>query len=429
MIRKLLAFTGLAVSTLVVLSACASDAPDAPMQPESTQVTESTTVPTPTTPPEEAPPDTPVPQLTSIPPSTPLPQPTATALPAPTAVPTPTVIPTATPVPTATPIPNFPPVITNPGNKIYDQGETITNFNITVTDAEDTPTVRLSGLPPGLIYQPGQVVGTIPSYAEARDYSVTIFANDGSNPAVSTTFTITVMRAISSFEACDDEWFIDEIVGLSEERESSFSPRILKLYADKIQEVERTTKLLRCKAEAKLSQGGDVFLQYHYEIDRDGDAFIGYTVGDPVPPPGSTLNDAFALGEVMNGSDGTQIRVVKIAADAWALIYAENQFNDPPEEGNRFFMIRLEITNPSDALQSVDSSEYDFELIGNNRVVYTPFSEDCGLIPDQLNREIFPGGQVQGNVCFEIPEDERGLLLIHQPGYGAEDRRFLWITE
>ncbi len=107
----------------------------------------------------------------------------------------------------------------------------------------------------------------------------------------------------------------------------------------------------------------------------------------------------------------------------------KTNFNDPPAEGNRFFMVRVEVNNPSDALQSVDINTYDFELIGDNRVVYTQFNEDCGIIPDEIDREIFPGGRIEGNVCFEIPQEERGLILIHQPGYSAEDRRFLWITD
>ena len=71
---------------------------------------------------------------------------------------------------------------------------------------------------------------------------------------------------------------------------------------------------------------------------------------------------------------------------------------------------------------------YAFELIGERRLVYT-FTEGCGLIPDELRGEIFPGGQTEGNVCFEIPVTEGELLLIHQPGYTAEDRRFLWLTD
>ena len=48
---------------------------------------------------------------------------------------------------------NAPPVITDPGDKSYEQGETITSFGITVTDADgDTVSVTLSGLPSGLSY-------------------------------------------------------------------------------------------------------------------------------------------------------------------------------------------------------------------------------------------------------------------------------------
>ena len=432
--RRSISYIGVAVIVSVVLVACASDTPSIEPQQtsspnlEPTQVTELTSASTPTTDAADTAPPTQVSEPVDTPSSTSTPEPTAALPQAPTPVPTATPIPTPTTRPTPTPIPNTPPVITNPGNKSYDQGETITDFNITITDAEDTPAVRLSGLPPGLLYQLGRVVGTIPSYAEARDYTATIFANDGSNPAVSTTFTITVNRAIASSQTCSDDWLIDAIVNLSEERESSFSPRILKLYTDKIEEVERTTKLLRCKAEAKMSQGGEVFLTYHYEIDRDGDGFIGYSVGDPVPPPGSTLNDAYAVGTVMTGSDGTQIRAISITADAWPLVYAENRFNDPPEEGNRFFMVRVEVVNPSDALQSVDVDDFDFKLIGDNRVVYS-YSEGCGVIPDELDREIFPGGRAEGNVCFEVPETERGMILIHEPGYGTENRRFLILTD
>ena len=227
---------------------------------------------------------------------------------------------------------------------------------------------------------------------------------------------------------CDDETFIDEILNLSAERESTFSPRLLKLYSDKIEEVERTTKVLRCKAEAKLSAGGDSYITYYYEIDRDGDAFIGYSIGDPVPPPGAVLSDAFPIGGVLKGADGAEVRALQITADAWPLVLEENRFNDPPGQGNRFFMVRVEVVNPPDALQPIDISDSDFEIIGDNRVIYR-WTDGCGIIPDEIDREIFPGGRAEGNVCFEIPIAERGLILIYKPEYSEDSRRFLHITE
>ena len=88
---------------------------------------------------------------------------------------------------------NAAPAITNPGDKSYKQGEAITAFGITVTDADgDTPTVTVSGLPPGLSYASGQVQGTVSASAAAQAYAVTVSADDGVNAAVTDTFTITV---------------------------------------------------------------------------------------------------------------------------------------------------------------------------------------------------------------------------------------------
>ena len=87
-------------------------------------------------------------------------------------------------------------------------------------------------------------------------------------------------------------------------------------------------------------------------------------------------------------------------------------------------MISIEVFYPL-ASGSLRVSESDFSLIGENRVVYEPFDYTCGVIPNELDGEIYAGGRIQGNICFEIPEDEGALVLIHEPGYGIESRRFL----
>ena len=243
---------------------------------------------------------------------------------------------------------------------------------------------------------------------------------------------------------CEDERFIEGIVKLSEDSESPFQARILKLYEGS-EELERTESVLRCKAEAKLSNQTDSYIIYYVEIDRDGDQFIGYRSGDaitsptpgptttptatPTPrPPGYSLNNPVEAGGILQGSDGTEISVLEIIADARQQIAEENRFNDPPEEGNRFYMIRVDIVYPSGD-ESISVREADFRLIGDNRLIYAPFDQTCGLIPDELGGEIFGGGRIEGNICFEIPEDEGGLILIHEPGFGSESRRFLSLSE
>ena len=97
---------------------------------------------------------------------------------------------------TPEPEPNSPPVIVNPGSKSYEQGETISAFDITVSDADadDTVSVSVSGLPSGLAYDSdaGQVSGSVAADAAVKDYTATITANDGVNDAVTDTFTVTV---------------------------------------------------------------------------------------------------------------------------------------------------------------------------------------------------------------------------------------------
>ena len=93
--------------------------------------------------------------------------------------------------------------------------------------------------------------------------------------------------AVSSFPRCETQWFIDRIVALSKESEV----QILKIYSG-AEQLERTDLLLRCVAEAKFSRGDYLYLIYHYELDRDGDAFIGYELSrsrpEPVPTPTAT---------------------------------------------------------------------------------------------------------------------------------------------
>ena len=88
---------------------------------------------------------------------------------------------------------NAPPAITAPADKTYVQGQTITPFGIAVAnEPDDTLTLTVTGLPPGLSYASDQMQGTVADDAAAQAYTVTISADDGVNGAVTATFTVTV---------------------------------------------------------------------------------------------------------------------------------------------------------------------------------------------------------------------------------------------
>ena len=137
----------------------------------------------------------------------------------------------------------------------------------------------------------------------------------------------------------------------------------------------------------------------------------------PTPTPfplGMALDNPTPAGEVLQGTDGTEIVVTGILEDATNLVLETNQFNDPPKPGNRFYMVTVAVSYVSGS-DSLNVTEADYSLVGDNRVVYTPFEDSCGVIPDELSAELFPGGQAMGNICFQIESDDSNSVLIHEP--------------
>ena len=149
------------------------------------------------------------------------------------------------------------------------------------------------------------------------------------------------------------------------------------------------------------------------------------TTPTPIPDTdmGTTLEYPYPAGSTIQGTDGTETVVTGVNNDAWQVVLEENQFNNPPEPGNRFYMVTVEVVNVAGA-SPLNVSPIDFELIGGNRVVYKTFQHSCGVVPDELWGEVYPGGSVQGNLCFEVGADESGFVLVHSPGFLGE-KRFL----
>ena len=72
--------------------------------------------------------------------------------------------------------------------------------------------------------------------------------------------------------SCED--LAPQIIELSKEREGPFAGRVLKFYD--IVELEPTGEyILRCRARATRSRGGDANVIFFMSEDEDGDRFIG----------------------------------------------------------------------------------------------------------------------------------------------------------
>ena len=137
------------------------------------------------------------------------------------------------------------------------------------------------------------------------------------------------------------------------------------------------------------------------------------TVPTPTPlPPGLSLDDPVEAGGVLKGPDGAEIVVTAIDEDAF------RPHRRAREEGNRFYLISVGFANISgEGLVYADA--FVFRLIGDLGTVYYPYEDanSCGSgFPNRLYGGLYPGGKLEGNLCFEVPPSEDNFALIYSPG-------------
>ena len=127
--------------------------------------------------------------------------------------------------------------------------------------------------------------------------------------------------------------------------------------------------------------------------------------------PGSSRENPVPFGQTGVVADRMQVVVTAVDFDAEPVILAENQFNDPAEPGNVMVLVTLEVTNVGDAPLDVFFEPF-FYLVGRNALVYEQFDPSCGLVPDELDGELFTGGMVTGNVCLQAAADDDELVFF-----------------
>jgi hypothetical protein len=144
----------------------------------------------------------------------------------------------------------------------------------------------------------------------------------------------------------------------------------------------------------------------------------------PTPAAGLSRGDAIPLGQTAVVPPGWEVTVLGVDEDAWPEVQAENQFNDPPEQGYRMVMVTLRVTNIQTKDEAARISAGDFELVGSRNQVYKTYEQYCGVTPNGLEAELFPQGIAEGTVCLQVGIDETGLILIAGPSWDEEDQRY-----
>lgn len=155
------------------------------------------------------------------------------------------------------------------------------------------------------------------------------------------------------------------------------------------------------------------------------------TTSTSAPEPGlegadTSRLDAAAVGEIVQVGDW-RLRITAVTPDATDTLL-EDDFNEPPGDGEQFFMAQLEAT-----YSGSETGNFFFDLsisaVGDSAVTYDSFEDSCGFVPDDINQalEAWPGGTIHGNVCWKIGAgDIESMVLIVDEFFGtAGDRAFL----
>lgn len=148
----------------------------------------------------------------------------------------------------------------------------------------------------------------------------------------------------------------------------------------------------------------------------------------PATGPGSSREEAAPLGESVDVGS-LRYTVLEADLDAAEQIESLSDFPATPAAGRTVVLARVKVEHiGEDGDDSIEVYESDVKITGSNNVLYDSFDEgvSCGFLDDTLSGEMFPGGQLEGYVCFQVPEDETDLLLVAEPSFSFDDggRRF-----
>lgn len=146
-------------------------------------------------------------------------------------------------------------------------------------------------------------------------------------------------------------------------------------------------------------------------VDKDGNqttAAGGTEIGSRTNPasPGTTLT-----------SGDWQITLNSFESDATQKVLAANSFNQPPAAGKQYALATFTVKYTGEGSKSTFDLSFAYITAAGN--VIRTYDNDAVTPDPELDGEVYTGGSLTGNVDFEIPKDDTGLVRV-QIGYGKE---------
>lgn len=143
---------------------------------------------------------------------------------------------------------------------------------------------------------------------------------------------------------------------------------------------------------------------------------------------GMSRSDAANLGDLIV-TDDWEIRITKIIRgdNAWQRILEANSYNDPPPDGMAYLLVKIYAHYIGDNEDGASVGLLSFKTTGSRNVIYdTPSVVDPEPAFDAL---LFPDGEIEGWLALQIGEEENNIILIFNPAYSDETKRFIRLEE
>ena len=178
-------------------------------------------------------------------------------------------------------------------------------------------------------------------------------------------------------------------------------------------ELEQTVSDALSKVKAKLGGSSAASPSKTAQSSRSSSPTQRSTEA-PAPSPaagGQSRESAAPMGQPLTVVGRLEAKVIAANLDAYGAVQAANQFNEPPKPGKRMVLVTLEVANVGTESLNV-GFDPSYKLVGTKSVVYEQHDPSCGVIPEDLDGELFTGGRKQGNVCFQADIDDTNLVLI-----------------
>jgi len=151
--------------------------------------------------------------------------------------------------------------------------------------------------------------------------------------------------------------------------------------------------------------------------------YVGTRTPAPATPTIGTRQNPIPIGTQARVGQEWNVTVLEINTNAWDIVRATNQFNDPPAQGHQFVMARVRVSyvGTETGLPWID---LDLRYLGADGNTY---SSGIGVIPSRFDDigEQFPRAVAEGYIGWSVPTTAiTGGSIIIEELFRTETRVF-----